>query len=66
VSAASARFREFELMDRATVHVDGIETSYLSAGASGRPVLIRIPAAGHIPTENDPHTIARALIDFFA
>ncbi|WP_321948421.1 alpha/beta hydrolase [Paraburkholderia sp. J10-1] len=28
--------------------------------------LVRIPAAGHIPTENDPETIARALIDFFA
>lgn len=28
--------------------------------------LVRIPAAGHIPTENDPKTIARALIDFFA
>jgi len=30
-----------------------------------RSSLIRIPAAGHIPTENDPKTIARALIEFF-
>jgi pimeloyl-ACP methyl ester carboxylesterase len=28
--------------------------------------LIRIPAAGHIPTENDPKGVARALIEFFA
>jgi len=28
--------------------------------------LVRIPAAGHIPTENDPKAVARALIDFFA
>ncbi|MDH6291666.1 alpha/beta fold hydrolase [Rhodococcus sp. NM-2] len=28
-------------------------------------VLIRIPDAGHIPTENAPHQIACALIDFF-
>lgn len=27
--------------------------------------LLRIPAAGHIPTENDLKTIANALIDFF-
>jgi pimeloyl-ACP methyl ester carboxylesterase len=27
--------------------------------------LIRIPEADHIPTENAPHQIARALIDFF-
>lgn len=28
--------------------------------------LVRVPAAGHIPTENDPKAVARALIDFFA
>jgi pimeloyl-ACP methyl ester carboxylesterase len=28
--------------------------------------LVRIPAAGHIPMENDPATVAQALADFFA
>jgi pimeloyl-ACP methyl ester carboxylesterase len=27
--------------------------------------LVRIPGAGHIPTENDPAAVARALVDFF-
>ncbi|MBF6135259.1 alpha/beta hydrolase [Nocardia otitidiscaviarum] len=27
--------------------------------------LVRIPDAGHIPTENDPDGVARALVDFF-
>jgi pimeloyl-ACP methyl ester carboxylesterase len=27
--------------------------------------LVRIPAAGHIPMENDAETVARALADFF-
>jgi pimeloyl-ACP methyl ester carboxylesterase len=27
--------------------------------------LLRIPDAGHIPTENAPGQVARALIDFF-
>ena len=27
--------------------------------------LVRIPAAGHIPMENDPAAVARALADFF-
>jgi pimeloyl-ACP methyl ester carboxylesterase len=30
-----------------------------------RTTLIRIPDASHIPTENAPGQIARALIDFF-
>jgi pimeloyl-ACP methyl ester carboxylesterase len=28
-------------------------------------MLIRIPGAGHIPMENEPATVARALGDFF-
>lgn len=31
-----------------------------------RTTLVRIPDAKHIPTENAPHRIARALADFFA
>jgi pimeloyl-ACP methyl ester carboxylesterase len=31
-----------------------------------RTTLVRIPNAGHIPMENDPATVARALAGFFA
>ncbi|MCP2163771.1 alpha/beta fold hydrolase [Goodfellowiella coeruleoviolacea] len=30
-----------------------------------RTTLVRIPGAGHIPMENDPSAVARALIEFF-
>jgi pimeloyl-ACP methyl ester carboxylesterase len=47
---------------------DGFEkVEYAERFASEIPrtTLIRIPDAGHIPTENDPDQIARALSDFF-
>jgi pimeloyl-ACP methyl ester carboxylesterase len=28
--------------------------------------LVRIPRAGHIPTENDAAAVARAMVEFFA
>jgi pimeloyl-ACP methyl ester carboxylesterase len=48
---------------------DGFEkVEYAEKFASEVPrtTLIRIPGADHIPTENAPEQIARALIDFFA
>jgi pimeloyl-ACP methyl ester carboxylesterase len=47
---------------------DSFETvEYAERFASEIPhtTLLRIPDAGHIPTENAPHQIACALIDFF-
>ncbi|MGW0762725.1 alpha/beta fold hydrolase [Streptomyces sp. NPDC002814] len=47
---------------------DGFEkVEYAERFASEIPrtTLVRIPDAGHIPTENDPDQIARALSDFF-
>jgi pimeloyl-ACP methyl ester carboxylesterase len=47
---------------------DGFErVEYAERFASEMPctTLLRIPDAGHIPTENAPGRIARALIDFF-
>jgi pimeloyl-ACP methyl ester carboxylesterase len=43
------------------------KVEYAERFASETPhtTLIRIPEAGHIPTENAPDQIARALIDFF-
>ena len=48
---------------------DAFETvEYAEQFASEIPhtTLIRIPNAGHIPTENAPEQIARELIDFFS
>ncbi|WP_321890231.1 alpha/beta fold hydrolase [Paraburkholderia bannensis] len=42
-----------------------VEHAQRFANEMPHTTLVRIPAAGHIPTENDPKTIANALIDFF-
>lgn len=47
---------------------DGFQkVGYAERFASEIPhtALVRIPDAGHIPTENAPGRIARALVDFF-
>ncbi|WP_237720679.1 alpha/beta fold hydrolase [Rhodococcus opacus] len=47
---------------------DGFETVACAerfASEIPHTTLIRIPNAGHIPTENAPEQIARELIDFF-